>query len=91
MAGHCEGGGDEEKAMQVMTEELHNHWKDGVAYHCDVPLDKFMVDYDIKGFIVNYDRCDDWNELTDEMKKTCYRDYPRRTLPDWNSIVEESY
>jgi hypothetical protein len=88
---NAKGGGDEEKTMQVMTEELHNHWKDGVAYHYDVPLDKFMVDYDIKEFIVNYVGCDSWNELTDEMKKACYRDYPRRALPDWNSIVEESY
>ncbi len=87
----AKGDGDEEKADNVMTEELHNHWKDGVAYHYDMPLEKFMVDYDIKEFLTNYVGADSWDDLTDEMKRACYKDFPCRALPEWSSIVEESY
>ena len=42
----------EEKTADVMTQELHDHYRDGYTLQYDVPLNKFMVDYDIKEFII---------------------------------------
>ena len=85
------GDGDETKAIQTMNEELHNHWKGGIEFEHDVPLDKFLVDYDIKQFLQKYAGINSWDDLDEKGKRACYRDYPRRSLPDWHTIVEESY
>jgi hypothetical protein len=85
------GDGDPEKAVEVMNEELSNHWKNGISFEYDVSLDKYLVDYDIKEFLAEHLGINSWDDLDEDGKKACYRDYPRRALPDWNSIVMESY
>ena len=88
---NAKGNGDRDEAVKTMNKELHNHFKDGPAYHYDVPLDKFMCDWDIKHFLNNYVGVDSWDDLNNEEKKACYRDYPAKKLPQWDSIVQESY
>ena len=80
-----------EKAADVMTQELHDHYRDGYTLQYDVPLNKFMVDYDIKEFITNYVGANSWDDLSEEDKRKCYRDYPKKSLPDWDEIEQESY
>ena len=44
----------ESKAVDVITQELIDHFKDGYTLNYDVPLNKFMVDWDIKEFVKIY-------------------------------------
>ena len=81
----------EEKTADVMTQELHDHYRDGYTLQYDVPLNKFMVDYDIKEFITNYVGGNSWDDLSQEDKRKCYRDYPKKSLPDWDAIEQETY
>ena len=81
----------EERTADVMTEELHEHYRDGYTLQYDVPLNKFMVDYDIKEFITNYVGGNSWDDLSEEDKRKCYRDYPKKSLPDWDAIEQERY
>ena len=53
----------EEKTADVMTEELHDHYRDGHTLQYDVPLNKVMVDYDIKEFIMNSVGGNSWDDL----------------------------
>ena len=81
----------ESKAVDVITEELIDHFKDGYTLNYDVPLNKFMVDWDIKEFVKTYIGVNSWNDLVEDDKRKCYRDYPKQSLPDWNEIAQESY
>ena len=81
----------ESKAIDVITEELINHFKDGYTLNYDVPLNKFMVDWDIKEFVKIYIGVNSWDDLAENDKTKCYRDYPKQSLPDWNEIAQESY
>ena len=81
----------ESKAAEVMTQELHDHFKDGYTLNYDVPLNKFMVDWDIKEFVKTYVGVNLWDDLAEDDKRKCYRDYPKKSLPDWDEIAQESY
>ncbi len=81
----------EEKTADVMTQELHDHYRDGYTLQYDVPLNKFMVDYDIKAFLTTYIGSNSWDDLSQEDKRKCYRDYPKKSLPDWDAIEQETY
>ena len=80
-----------ERTADIMSQELHDHFKDGYTLQFDVPLNKFMVDFDIKEFIKNYVGANSWDDLSEEDKRKCYRDYPKKSLPDWDEIEQESY
>ena len=81
----------ESKAVEVITQELIDHFKDGYIFNYDVPLNKFMVDWDIKEFVKIYLGVNSWDDLAEDDKGKCYRDYPKQSLPDWNEIAQESY
>ena len=74
-----------------MTQELHDHYRDGYTLQYDVPLNKFMVDYDIKEFIANYVGGNSWDDLSQEDKRKCYMDYPKKSPPDGDVIEQETY
>ena len=80
-----------EKAADIMTKELHDHFKDGYTLQFDVPLNKFIVDFDIREFLMNYVGARSWDDLSEKDKRKCYRDYPKRRLLDWDEIEQESY
>ncbi len=83
--------GDFDKTAAAMTDDLHNHFKDGFTFSFDNTLDRFMVDYDIKQFVEKYLGANNWNGISEDDKKACFKDYPKRRVPDWGSIREESY
>ena len=87
------GKGDENAAAKFLTEEIYAHYKDGPEYEYDVPLNRFMVDYDIKEFLVNHVGITSWDDLNNDQKKACYHGYPNPNvkLPIWDEIVAESY
>ena len=93
LIGFClsKGGGNWENTAAVMTEELDKHWKDGINYIWDCTLDKFMTDFDMKEFVKDYLGVQSWGDLNEEMRKCCFRNYPRRELPNWNMIMREAW
>jgi len=90
--GFClrKGGGNPKEAAKVMTAEIHDHFKDGPNYVWGTSLDRFLVDWDIREFLTEHVGIESWADLDDKGKKICYKNYPRRSLPEWNSIVQES-
>ena len=52
---------------------------------------RFMVDYDIKQFFVNFVGATSWDDLDETDRKSCFRDYPKKSLPDWDEIEQESW
>ena len=81
----------EAKAAEVMTEELHDHFRDGHTLNYDVSLNKFMVDWDTKEFVKTYVGVNSLDDLAEEGKRKCYRGCPKKSLPDWDEIAQESY
>ena len=84
-------GGDDEKAAQVMAKETSVWVRDGAIYHKKFSLDQFMVDYDIKQFLIDHLSCGGWEDLSDSDKKHCFKKYPRRQLPEWETVTKEDY
>ena len=80
-----------EKGADIMTKELCDYFKDGYTLQYDVPLNKFVVDFNIRAFLMNYAEANSWHDLSEEDKRKCYRDYPKKSLPDWDEIGQESY
>ena len=83
--------GDVEKAAELITDDMEEYYGGGHSLQYDVPLNRYMVDFDIKKFLVNYLGTTSWDDLSEEDKKKCYKDYPKRSLPDWDTIERESY
>ena len=84
------GKGDAAKSTKIMTQEIVEHFQDGYSLQYDVPLNRFMVDWDIKEFLTTYVGITSWDDLSEDDKKKCYRDYPKKSLPDWDEIVQKS-
>ena len=80
----------EDKAADIIKEELGAHFKDGYTLNYDVPLNKFMVDWDIKEFLKTHTCVNLCNDLAEEDKRKCYRDYHKKSLPNWDEIQQAS-
>ena len=87
----AKGGGDPAKAAKVMAKEIDDYWKHGPSVQYDVHLNKTMVDWDIKQFLTRHVGITSWDDLDENSKTACYRDYPKKSLPDWDDIFEESW
>ena len=74
-----------------MSCESEEHWKGGVDHIWDCHFDKFMCDYEIREFLRDTLGFQSWDDLNEDMRKCCYKFYPKRNLPDWNMIVTKSY
>ena len=67
---------DPKLAATVMTKEIHNHFKGGWVYDYDVSLDMFIVDFNIKEFLNNHVEINSCDNLDQDGRKACFRDYP---------------
>ena len=85
------GKGDAAKAAKIMTQEIVEHFQDGYSLQYYVPLNRFMVDYDIKEFLTKFVGVNSWDDLSEDDKKKCFRDYPKKSLPDWDEIAREAW
>jgi len=81
------GGGSFKNTHMVMTEELHKHWGNGVKYTWEYCLDKFLTDYDIRELLQTYLNMHCWNDCSEELRVTCFKNYRTRDLPPWNMIM----
>ena len=80
-------GDDEDVIMSAVNAELIELGKKPHVYHHGQTMDRFMADYYIKKVLVNVLGATSWESVPDEVKKVCYKDFPRRSLPDWNKII----
>ena len=85
------GHGDEDTAVKNLNKRINDHYCGGPVFTYDDSLDKVMTDYDIKQFVMKYLGATSWDDLSDDEKKVCYKNYPKRKLPVWTSIFQESY
>ncbi len=74
-----------------MTEELSNYYKDGPSFTYDNYFDKYLVDWDIKCIVEDWLSANSWVDVSEENRKVLYKDYPRRALPEWPTILRERY
>ena len=74
-----------------MAAELDEYWCHRYSLQYDVHLNKFMVDWDTKEFLTQCVGVTCWEDLDESSKRACFRDYPRRSLPDWAEISQESW
>ncbi len=84
-------GKDAEKYAKIMTTEIDAHFKDGYSLQYDVPLNRFMVNWYINQFLTNFVGVTSWDYLSEDDNRKCFRDYPKKSLPDWDEIVQESW
>ena len=85
------GGGDPTKAAKVMAEDIDNFWRHGYTLQYDFHLNKTMVYWDIKQFLINHVGVTSWDDLDEASKTACFKDYPKKSLPEWKDIFEESF
>ena len=83
--------GDADLAAKIMTTELDDHFKDDYSLQYDVPLIKFMVDWDIKEFLTKYVGITSWDNVSEDDKRKCFKDYPKKSLPVWDEMVLETF
>lgn len=50
-----------------------------------------MVDYDIKQFLMTLISAIYWDNSSEDDKRKYFRDYPKKSLPDWDLIEQKSY
>ena len=85
------GRGDPEKATKIMAKEIDDFWKHGPSLQYNFHLNKTMVDWDIKQFLTNHVGVTSWDDLDEASKTACFKDYPKKSLPDWDDIRQESW
>ena len=83
--------GDVDKAAKMITDDMNDYYGGGYILQHDVPLNRYMVDYDIKQFLTTYTGVTSWDDLIEDHKKKCFKDYPKKSLPDWDTIEREGY
>lgn len=81
----------DDEAEKVLGEMMEGYFKHGPSFVHDCHLDQFMVDSDIKEILENKLSATSWDDVSDEMKRICYKNYPNRTLPVWNDIRVERF
>jgi hypothetical protein len=80
-----------EEAAQTMNDEIHHVFSHGYTVSLHNPLDRLLVDYDIKEFLENEVGYNSWRDLPDSQGSHVYKHFANKTLPDWDSIRKEPY
>ena len=78
----------EDAANKMVTDMLIRAMSGGPVYEWDCHLDRFFLDFEIKEFLSNYFGATCWADVSTPMKKMCYKNYPKKSLPVWNDIVQ---
>ena len=89
---HLESANSDVQALERhMTKDLSNYYKYGPMFPYNNHFDKYIVDWDIKCTMEEWLGANYWEDVTEQTQKALYKDYPRRELPDWSTIVRERY
>ena len=79
-------GDDDNVVIDRINKELIDLGSKPHRYSFNETLDKFLPDYYIKRFLQDFFNATSWDNVSDKMKKCCYKGYPNRKLPDWGKI-----
>lgn len=87
------GGDNKDKdiAAKAITQEVRTYFVDGAEWEEQVPLDKFMVDADIKDFLIDRVGVRNWDGLHPKEIGYVYLNYPGKQPPSWTTISRESW
>lgn len=80
-----------DEAAKVMNEEIQHVFANGYTVSMHNPLDRLLVDFDIKEFLANEVGYNSWRDLPDREGTHVYKNFANKTLPDWSSIRKEPY
>lgn len=80
-------GDDDSNIERVVNEELIALGNKTIVYHTGCHLDKFWTDQSIKMFLEYYLGASSWDDVSQKVKKACFKNYPNRELPNWDRIV----
>lgn len=91
--GNTKKGKTDVQIVRTLNKEFHEVFNRPMNLRFHTHLDKYLVDNDIKTFLIDFFDANSWDDVPEEVKKSIYKDYPnkRRTLPVWNEIEQESY
>ena len=79
-------GEDNIAVEDIVNNELIELGKLSHNYVYGNTLDKALPDYYIKKFLEDYLSATSWDSVSEDVKRTCYKNYPARQLPVWNNI-----
>ena len=80
---------DKTELGEQITKKVDKHFKNSYKLVPEKFLDKFLVDYDIIQ-VLEHIGYSGWDNVSDEVKRICYKKFPKKTLPDWG-IEREPY
>ena len=80
----CKG---EKELGELITKNVDEHFKHGYNLVVEKHLDKFLADYDIIQ-VLEHIGYSGWDEVSMEVKKSCYKKAPMKTLPNWGIEME---
>ena len=83
----CSYMGDIAGIEKQTNDEFIKLGKKEHVYVKGVHLDAFWTDFSIKTFLEKFLNCSSWDDVTEEVKMVCYKNYPNRPLPDWDTIT----
>lgn len=76
---------DADLAAKHIVNDVVCYYRDGFNWKTSTTLDHFMVDYDIKEYLLEHLGATGWGDLTDA------ENYPQKELPDWDKLVREPW
>ncbi len=87
--------GGPEKSKEIAATNIRNnitsYFKNGVTWKTKINLDKYLVDYDIMELVTKKMGYTSWDDMSEDQKQICYKNFPNKVLPDWNKLTKETY
>ena len=80
---------NDEARKKTMTKDFVEFGRKRYQYEFGYTLDNFWTDGTIKEFVKKWWNVFSFEELSEEVLKKCYRNYPTRRLPVWHDVVEQ--
>lgn len=81
-----------EEAARTMNEEIQHVFSNGYTVSWHNPLDRLLVDFDIKEFLANEVGYNSWKDLPNSEKGHVFKnDKSKKKLPDWDAIRKEPF
>ena len=76
-------------AAKNLSAQLEHHFDSGFVHTYGMHLDRYLTDYDIKSFLEKHMGATSWEDVSEDVKRVCYKNYPGHQLPAWEDVMEE--
>ena len=74
-----------------MVTKINKYYSHGWSIQYDSPLDKYFMDYDLKNFLLQHASIRPSEVLDKKSRRYCYKDYSKKSLPEWDNHREENW